>query len=195
MPVVAGIRKRFPEAWLSVDTYNSRVATETVQAGADIINDISAGAFDPLMLSAVAALSVPYIAMHIQGMPETMQDNPQYDNVVAEVKKHLTQKIRECAEAGIEDIIIDPGFGFGKTVAHNFALLSMLRCLTNLNKPILAGVSRKSMICKPLRVNPEHALNGTTALNMVALQNGANILRVHDVREAMEVITLYSHLH
>lgn len=194
IPVVVALRQHFPDAWLSIDTYNSKVARETVQAGADIVNDISAGAFDTEMLITVAALGVPYIAMHIQGTPETMQQNPSYDDVTSEVKNYLEQKIEDCVAAGITDIIIDPGFGFGKTVAHNFALLRELHSLQDLNRPILAGLSRKSMICKPLKVSPEHALNGTTALNMVALQNGADILRVHDVKEAMEVVRLFGYL-
>lgn len=194
IPVIKAICKRFPNVWLSVDTYNASVAIEAVNAGADIVNDVSAGGIDSNMLQAVAALKVPYIAMHMQGTPETMQLNPQYNNVLADVKRYLYRAVERCTAAGIEDIIVDPGFGFGKTVAHNFELLGMLGSFAFLNRPILAGLSRKSMVCKPLKVNPEHALNGTTALNMVALQNGANILRVHDVKEAMQTITLFQHL-
>ncbi|GAA4468794.1 dihydropteroate synthase [Nemorincola caseinilytica] len=194
IPAITAIRERFPDVWLSVDTYNAATARAAVQAGADIVNDISAGAFDADMLATVAAIHVPYIAMHIQGTPATMQQDPRYNDVVAEVHSYLRYKVDECMAAGIADVIVDPGFGFGKTVEHNFALLRELGTLRELNKPILAGLSRKSMICKPLRVNPEHALNGTTALNMVALLNGADILRVHDVKEAMEVIRLYGHL-
>ena len=194
IPPIEAIHKRFPDAWLSVDTYNARVANAAVHAGASIVNDVSAGAIDAAMLQTVAALDVPYIAMHMQGTPETMQASPQYTNVVADVKRYLRQAIDKCVAAGIKDVIIDPGFGFGKTVEHNFELLQMLRSFASLNRPILAGVSRKSMVCKPLKVNPENALNGTTALNMVALQNGANILRVHDVKEAIETITLFQYL-
>lgn len=194
IPIIEAIRKRFPDVWLSIDTYNSQVATETVQAGADIVNDVSAGAIDSNMLRVVASLKVPYIAMHMQGTPETMQLDPRYDNVVADVKRYLSQMVQKCTEAGIQNIIIDPGFGFGKTVEHNFELLNMLRTFTSFGTPILVGLSRKSMICKPLKVNPENALNGTTALHMVALQNGANILRVHDVKEAMETIRLFQYL-
>ncbi len=194
IPVIAALNREFPDVWLSVDTYNSTVAKEAVAAGASIVNDISGGAFDSNMLPVVAELKVPFIAMHIQGTPETMQQNPTYDNVVQEVKRHLLQIIARSTAAGISDIVIDPGFGFGKTVAHNFELLRMLGAFTTLDRPILAGVSRKSMICKPLKINPEHALNGTTALNMTALINGANILRVHDVKEAIEVVTLYNKL-
>ena len=189
MPVILAINKAFPDAWLSIDTYNAKVAKETV--GVDIVNDVSSGRFDKEMLQTVAALKVPYIAMHMQGTPQTMQLNPQYNDVVKEVYDYLQDICGHCETAGIADVIIDPGFGFGKTVEHNFALLRSLHTFENLGKPILAGLSRKSMICKPLKVNPEHALNGTTALNMIALQQGANILRVHDVKEAMEVIELY----
>ncbi len=194
IPVVDALRKRFPDAWLSVDTYNARVAKDAVAAGADIVNDISAGSFDSEMLSTVSELDVPYIAMHIQGTPETMQLDPQYHNALAEIRRHLSNTVARCHDAGIRNIIIDPGFGFGKTVEHNFELLGMLGTFRSIGRPILVGLSRKSMVCKPLKVNPEHALNGTTALNMVALMNGANILRVHDVKEAMQTITLYRHL-
>ena len=191
IPVITAIHKRFPELWLSVDTYNARVATVAVAAGAAIVNDVSSGRFDAGMLQAVAALQVPYIAMHMQGTPATMQVQPEYNDTVAEVYNYLQVVCDQCVAAGIAEVIVDPGFGFGKTVEHNFELLGGLRRFQELGRPVLAGLSRKSMICKPLKVNPEHALNGTTALNMVALQQGANILRVHDVREAMEVIKLY----
>jgi dihydropteroate synthase len=191
IPVITAIHKRFPELWLSVDTYNARVATDAVAAGVAIVNDVSSGRFDAGMLQAVAALQVPYIAMHMQGTPATMQVQPEYNDTVAEVYDYLQGVCDQCAAAGIAEVIVDPGFGFGKTVEHNFELLGGLRRFQELGRPVLAGLSRKSMICKPLKVNPEHALNGTTALNMVALQQGANILRVHDVREAMEVIKLY----
>jgi dihydropteroate synthase len=191
MPVINAIHREFPAAWLSIDTYNSKVAQEAVNAGASIINDVSSGRFDRDMISVVAGLKVPYIAMHMQGTPKTMQLAPQYDDVIKEVYYYLEDICSQCESAGITEIIIDPGFGFGKTVAHNFSLLRSLNEFKKLGKPILAGLSRKSMICKALKVNPEHALNGTTALNMVALQQGANILRVHDVKEAMEVIELY----
>lgn len=194
MPVIAAIHQYFPEAWLSIDTYNSKVARETVNAGVSIVNDVSSGAFDSEMLQTVAALQVPYIAMHMQGKPLTMHQDPQYADVVAEVKSYLQSTCQQCEAAGVKEVIIDPGFGFGKTVAHNFALLRSLDTFKSLGKPILAGVSRKSMICKVLKVNPSHALNGTTALNMVALQHGANILRVHDVQEAMEVVRLFHEL-
>ena len=162
-----------------------------MNAGAAIVNDVSAGGIDDAMISAVGKLKVPYIAMHMQGAPRTMQENPQYDEVVNDIFTYLKNKVQECAAAGIHDLILDPGFGFGKTVEHNFALLSNLHVFRALEKPILAGISRKSMICKPLKVNPDKALNGTTALHMVALQQGASILRVHDVKEAVEAVKLW----
>ena len=194
IPVIEAIHKNFPDAWLSVDTYNARTAKEAVNAGASIVNDVSSGSFDKDMLATVGQLDVPYIAMHMQGTPQTMQLSPEYDDVVKEVLAYLRNICNDCEAAGIKEVIIDPGFGFGKTVAHNFALLRSLSSFSVLGKPMLAGLSRKSMICKPLKVNPEHALNGTTALNMVALQQGANILRVHDVKEAIEVVKLYQEL-
>lgn len=190
MPVITELKKHFPDIWLSVDTYNAAVACEAVAAGADMINDVSGARFDNTMISTVAALGVPYIAMHMQGTPQTMQQNPNYTDVVAEVKDYLRLLADECAAAGIKDIIIDPGFGFGKTLEHNFQLLRNMHTFRILGRPILAGLSRKSMICKALHVNPDHALNGTTALHVLALQQGANILRVHDVKEAMQVIRL-----
>ncbi len=191
LPAFEAIHNRFPDAWLSVDTYNAVTAKEAVAAGASIINDVSAGRFDESMLRIVASLQVPYIAMHMQGTPETMQQNPEYGDAVTEVRNYLQDTCTQCSNAGIADVIIDPGFGFGKTVEHNFQLLNALHTFRILGKPVLAGISRKSMVCKPLHVNPEHALNGTTALHMAALQQGASILRVHDVKEAMQVIKLW----
>jgi dihydropteroate synthase len=190
VPVIAAIKERFPEAWLSVDTYHAAVASEAVAAGADIVNDVSGGELDDNMLQTVAVLKVPYIAMHMQGIPETMQENPTYTNVVVEVLQHLISVTRRFEEAGIKDVIVDPGFGFGKNLEHSYALLRELRLFQSLGRPVLAGLSRKSIVCKALKVNPEHALNGTTAVNMAALMAGADILRVHDVKEAMEVIRI-----
>jgi dihydropteroate synthase len=192
IPAIEAIVKQYPDVWLSVDTYNSKTAKEAIAAGASIINDVSSGGIDGQMMATVAALGVPYIAMHMQGTPQTMQKNPQYGNVVTEVRDYLRNISDTCYHAGIKDIIIDPGFGFGKTVEHNFELLRNLHTFRILGKPILAGISRKSMICRTLNVTPEDALNGTTALHMVTLQQGANILRVHDVKEAMEVIQLWA---
>lgn len=194
IPAIEGIMKYHPETWLSVDTYNSQTAIEAAKAGVSIINDISSGDMDSEMIAAVGKLNVPYIAMHMQGTPTNMQKDPHYTDIVFEVGDYLRKKCDECSAAGIKDIIIDPGFGFGKTVEHNFALLKHMASLRILGRPILAGISRKSMICRTLNVKPAEALNGTTALHMVALQQGANILRVHDVKEAMEVIQLWKAL-
>ncbi|MBN8672446.1 MAG: dihydropteroate synthase [Chitinophagales bacterium] len=190
IPAIEALHKRFPEVWLSVDTYHSTVATAAVNAGASIINDVSSGSIDGNMIATVAQLQVPYIAMHMQGTPATMQQNPQYNNVTLDILNYLRGIIDQCEVAGIKDIIIDPGFGFGKTLEHNYELLRNMHTLRILGKPVLAGISRKGMIWKALGTTPEEALNGTTALHMVALQQGANILRAHDVKEAMEVITL-----
>lgn len=194
IPAIEAIRKALPDVWISVDTYHAKVAAAAVAAGADIVNDVSAGNIDTNMLTTVAGLHVPYIAMHMQGTPETMQHNPQYSNVVAEMRRFFVATTDKCNRAGIEQIILDPGFGFGKTVRHNFALLNYLSSFGNLGYPILAGLSRKSMVCKPLGVNPDKALNGTTALNMAALLQGAHLLRVHDVKEAKETITLFKEM-
>lgn len=190
IPTIEALHRRFPDAWLSVDTYHSTVATTAVNAGASIINDVSSGSIDCNMIAAVAQLQVPYIAMHMQGTPATMQQNPQYSNVTLDILNYLRQMVDQCEAAGIKDIIIDPGFGFGKTLEHNYELLRNMHTLRILGKPLLAGISRKGMIWKALGTTPEEALNGTTALHMVALQQGANILRAHDVKEAMETITL-----
>ena len=188
---VTAIRKNFPLAILSVDTFYSPVAAAAVDAGADIINDISGGSLDPQMLQTVAALQVPYICMHMQGTPQTMQENPVYENVVQEVLDILSKKLIACRKAGIHDVILDPGFGFGKTIRHNFQLLKQLRVLGILDAPLLVGLSRKATIYKTLGTTAEQALNGTTVLNTMALQNGASILRVHDVKEAREAVQLF----
>lgn len=186
------IHKKFPDVIISIDTYYSKVAIEAVNAGASIVNDISAGNLDDLMLSTVASLNVPYIAMHMKGTPQTMQKDPTYENVTREVLDFFIAKKDECKNAGIHDVIIDPGFGFGKTIAHNFELLKNLSVFKMLDAPILLGLSRKATIYKTLGISAEEALNGTTVLNTIALKNGANILRVHDVKEAKEVVKLWS---
>jgi len=192
VPAIEAILKSFPDTILSVDTWRGSVANAAVHAGASIVNDISAGNLDPKMLETVAPLDVPYILMHMQGAPDSMQKSPQYEDVVTEVLDFFIQKIEGLRRLGIKDIVLDPGFGFGKTVAHNYTLLKNLHVFQNvLGLPVLAGISRKSMICKPLGIKPAEALNGTTALHMVALQQGACILRAHDVREAVEVIKLW----
>ncbi len=190
IPAIIAISQRFPEAIISADTVRAKVAKEAVVSGAGMINDISAGSIDPDLLTTVAQLGVPYILMHLKGKPENMQINPTYEDVVAEVMKFLIEKLGVLRSLGIKDIIIDPGFGFGKTVAQNYELLKHLQTFQLMGLPILAGVSRKSMICKVLKVNPDKALNGTTVLHTLALLNGASILRVHDVKEAVEVVEL-----
>jgi dihydropteroate synthase len=187
---IESLIKRFPDAIISVDTYHSVVAKEAVQAGASIINDISGGNLDPEMIPAVSGLDVPFICMHMKGTPGNMQEQASYENVTKEVLDYFTGKVDECKKAGIHDVIIDPGFGFAKTIAHNFQLLRDLPVFKMLDKPILAGISRKSTVYKTLKTTPGDALNGTTVLHTIALLNGATILRVHDVKEAVEAIEL-----
>lgn len=189
---IAAINSHFPDTFISVDTYYAEVAKEAVAAGASIINDISAGSIDNKMISTVATLQVPYVLMHMQGTPQTMQQQPFYENVTKEVLDFFVQKKNELQQAGIPDVIIDPGFGFGKTIAHNFELLRNLPVFKMLDAPLLLGISRKSTIYKTLDITAEQALNGTTVLNTIGLMNGAGILRVHDVKEAKEAITLFS---
>ena len=191
LPAIKSIKENYPSVFLSIDTYHATVASETVAAGIDMVNDISAGDMDANMLSTVASLRVPFIAMHMQGTPDTMQDKPTYDNIAKEVVDYFIQKTAACKAAGITDIIIDPGFGFGKTIVHNFQLLKQMEVFQLFHVPILAGLSRKSTIWKTLHVTPEEALNGTTVLNTIALTKGASILRVHDVKEAVEAVKLY----
>lgn len=193
-PALKAILDRYPDAIISIDTYRAEIAHECVEAGAAIINDISAGEMDRKMIPTVAKLGVPYVAMHMKGTPKTMQKNPTYKNVVAEVFTYLANKTKQLQKAGINDIILDPGFGFGKSVDDNYRLLNNLPLLSQTGCPLLVGISRKSMICKVLAVNPDKALNGTTALHMAALQQGASILRAHDVKEAVETIRLYETL-
>ena len=190
LPVVILLQQKYPSLVLSIDTYYAEVATAAVNAGADIVNDISGGDMDAAMLQTVAALQVPYICMHMRGTPETMQQKTNYDDVVKEVLDYFIEKIAACTAAGIKDVIIDPGFGFAKTIQHNFTLLKNLQAFQMLNKPILAGLSRKGTIYKTLGITVEEALNGTTVLNTLAFLNGAAIVRVHDVKEAKEIITL-----
>ena len=191
IPIIKAIHTQFPDVILSIDTYYSSVAREAVESGASIVNDISAGLMDNNMIKTVAALKVPYIIMHMQGTPETMQLNPSYGNITSEVLDFFIQKKEECRKAGIIDLIIDPGFGFGKTIKHNFQLLHELNIFKTLGLPVLAGLSRKSMIYKTLETTTAEALNGTTVLNTLALANGANIIRAHDVKEANETVKLF----
>lgn len=189
------IRKSFPESILSVDTFRSKVAAFAVENyNADIINDISGGDLDDNMFETIAKSGVTYILMHMQGTPQTMQLNPQYKQVTSDIILSLSEKTDRLAYMGVKDVIIDPGFGFGKTIDHNFELISQLHHFKIFKKPILAGISRKSFIYKTLNTTPEKALNGTTVLNTIALIKGADILRVHDVKEAMDCIKLVGKL-
>ncbi len=190
------ISRRFPDAILSIDTYHAAVAREAVAAGASLVNDISAGLLDPQMIPEVARLNVPYILMHMKGNPQTMQQQANYRDVTKEVLEHLMFRKAAAEDAGIRDIIIDPGFGFGKTAAHNFRMLKELKHFSLLNAPLLLGISRKSFIWKTLDVTPdsEAALQGTTALHMAGLINGAQLLRVHDVAEAVAAVRLYEEM-
>ena len=190
IPAIEAITKNFPKALISVDTFYASVLKAAVEAGANIANDVSAGSIDDELLPMVASLKVPYVLMHMKGHPQTMQMNPIYDNVVTEVFDALNIKKQELKQSGINDIIIDPGFGFGKTIQHNFQLLKGLSFFKEMEAPLLVGVSRKSTVYKTLQVTPEEALNGTTVLHTIALLNGASILRVHDVKEAWEAIRL-----
>jgi len=187
------INKKNPDAIISVDTFRARIAKIVVKNyNVSIINDISAGQFDPDMFCTMGHLNVPYIIMHTKGNPQNMQNNPQYSNVIKEIALYFSDKILKASIFGINDLIIDPGFGFGKTIEHNYTILNELDKFKMFERPILVGMSRKSMIYHPLNITPEEALPGTIALNAIALQKGANILRVHDVREAVQNIQINS---
>lgn len=191
-PAIQYIIKYFPEAKISIDTFRSEVAKVAVCEGASMINDISGGELDKNMFSVVSNLKVPYVCMHIKGTPQNMQQNTHYDAILKEIYSYFSHKIKALTELGVNDIIIDLGFGFAKNSEQNFAILKNLLYFDNLDKVMLVGISRKSMIYNTLGVLPHESLNGTTALHMVALQNGASILRVHDVKEAVETIKLYN---
>ena len=191
LPAIEMLTGLFPEILISIDTYHSKVAKETIEAGAAIINDISAGEMDKNMLETAGSLGVPYIAMHMKGVPETMHEDTNYEDVTKQILDFFINKIADCKRAGIKDLIIDPGFGFGKNINQNLLLLKNISVFKMLEKPILAGLSRKSTIYKTLHISPEESLNGTTVLHTLALQNGASILRVHDVKEAKETVTLW----
>ncbi len=190
IPVVSAIHGAFPKAFISIDSFHHRVAAAAVHAGACMVNDVSAGELDPLMIQTVATLDVPYIMMHMKGEPGNMQELAVYEDLVREVMDYFTAKIVICRKAGIKDIIIDPGFGFAKTIEQNFRLLKNLNLFRIFDLPLLAGLSRKSTIYKTLGTDAGHALNGTTVLNTIALLHGASILRVHDVKEAVEAVKL-----
>lgn len=192
-PVLAAIRKNWPDVLISLDTFRGRIAEKAVgEYGVDIINDISAGTLDDAMFDTIGKLNVPYILMHIQGTPENMQKNPHYNDVTGEVILFLAKKVDRLRELGVSDVIIDPGFGFGKTLDHNYQLLSDLEQFKMFETPLLVGVSRKSMIYRLVGGSSETALNGTSVLNTLALLKGGNILRVHDVKEAVECVKLVS---
>lgn len=194
LPAIELILNEFPEAMLSIDTFRAEVAEKGIHAGATMINDISAGKLDEKMLSVIVKYQVPYIMMHMKGTPQTMKELNQYEDLTADILFYFSERIKAAREIGINDIIIDPGFGFAKNIDQNFELLSKLEIFKNLDSPILAGISRKSMIWKKLNISANEALNGTTVLNTTALLKGANILRVHDVKEAVECIKLTQEL-
>lgn len=187
------LRAHFPHVFISVDTYRAEVADFAIHLGADIINDISGGNMDQDMLPLIAKNQVVYVLMHMQGTPQTMQHNPHYTNVVEEVKTFFTEKILVCERLGIDKLILDPGFGFGKTLEHNYALLKHIDAITSLGYPVLAGISRKAMVNKVLHTSPVTALTGTTVLNTLALHNGAKIVRVHDVKEAKQAVDIIAY--
>lgn len=192
--VIKSVRKQFPEVLISADTFRASIASKAIDAGANIINDISGGTMDDNMFSTIAKLKVPYVLMHIQGTPKTMQEKPQYENVTEDVFAFFTGKLAELKNMGVSKVILDPGFGFGKTLEHNYQLLDNLEKFNSIGFPLLVGFSRKSMINKLLKVKSEEALNGTTVLNTIALEKGAKILRVHDVKEAKEAARIVEYL-
>lgn len=192
LPAVEAIRKNFPELPISVDTFRSWVAVRVIdEVGPIIVNDISGGSLDVKMFETVGKLGVPYILSHLQGTPQTMQDDPQYEDVIKDIASYFSEKVKKLTKAGVNDIILDPGFGFGKTLDHNYELLNRLDAFKVFQLPVMVGLSRKSMIWKALDVNPEMALNGTTVANTMALMGGADILRVHDVKEAVEAVKIF----
>jgi len=190
IPAIKSILREFPDAFLSIDTFRAGVAKQAIEVGALMINDISGGELDNNMFDIVASAKVPYVMMHMKGTPQNMKNNTYYNNLFSELVDYFQKKLYKLLTLGVADVIIDPGFGFSKSLEQNFALLKNLQLFQILEHPILVGLSRKSMIYKTLELTPTEALNGTTALNMIALQNGASILRVHDVKEAVEAIKL-----
>ncbi len=194
VPAIKSILRAWPDALISVDTFRADVARQAVGAGACMVNDVAGGTLDPDMFGTVAKLGVPYVLMHLRGTPQTMQSLAKYGNVVTEVIDELGQQLAKLRALGHKDVILDPGFGFAKTPVHNFTLLSQLEAFRLFDEPLLVGVSRKSTIWRTLGITADEALNGTTVLNTVALLKGASILRVHDVREAVEAVTLVGHV-
>ena len=193
-PIMEAVLKQFPDVKLSIDTCHSLVVEELAKLGSFIVNDISGGQWDPHLFDTVAKAGLPYVLMHILGTPKTMQNSPSYEDVAMDVLTYLASKLHVLRQKGISDVIIDPGFGFGKTISHNYKLLAKLEVFKILDCPVMVGLSRKSMIYKTLGIKPDAALNGTTALHMTSLMNGAKILRVHDVQEAKETRTLWKQL-
>jgi dihydropteroate synthase len=192
LPAVQAIRKNFSEIPISIDTFRSWVAVRVIdEIGPIIVNDISGGGLDSKMFETIGKLKVPYILSHIQGTPQSMQEDPQYDDIIKDISNYLSEKVKKLTKLGVVDVIIDPGFGFGKNVEHNYELLNRLDSFKVFQLPVMAGVSRKSMIWKALETTPENALNGTTVANTLALLGGADILRVHDVKEALEAIKIF----
>ncbi|EJL65176.1 dihydropteroate synthase [Flavobacterium sp. CF136] len=194
VPVIELILKHFPKTLLSIDTFRAEVAKISIENGAAIINDISAGELDEKMFAVIAQYNVPYIMMHMRGNPQTMLSLTHYDDIIKEILLYFSEKVKKARSLGINDLILDPGFGFAKTTDQNYEVLQKMELFNLLELPLLAGVSRKSMIYKTLNNTPQEALNGTTVLNTIALTKGAKILRVHDVKEAMECVTLFSKL-
>ena len=195
LPAVQTIRNSFPDIPISIDTFRSWVAVRVIdEIGPVIVNDISGGSLDSKMFETIGKMRVPYILSHIQGTPKEMQENPQYDDIIKDISTYLSERVKRLTKFGVLDIIIDPGFGFGKTVDHNYDLLNRLDSFKVFQLPMLVGVSRKSMIWKALGSSPEEALNGTTVVNTLALMGGADILRVHDVKEAVETVTIFSEI-
>lgn len=192
VPATELILKHFPEALLSIDTFRAEVAKASIESGAAIINDIAAGELDNKMFDVIAKYNVPYIMMHMRGNPQTMQSMTQYDDIVKEILFYFSEKVQQARALGINDLILDPGFGFAKTTDQNYEVMQKMELFNILELPVLAGISRKSMIYKTLGISAQEALNGTTFLNTIALSKGAKILRVHDVKEAMECVTLYN---
>ena len=192
VPIVDVLVQQFPDILISIDTFRSEVAEACVQKGSALINDISAGKLDDTMLDVIAKYNVPYVMMHMRGTPQTMSTLTQYDDVVREVLMYFSERIAAARSLGINDLIIDPGFGFAKTLEQNYEVLQKMELFQQLNVPVLAGISRKSMIYKVLNCTAQESLNGTTALNAIALSKGASIVRVHDVKEAVECITLFN---
>ncbi|HNX56536.1 MAG TPA: dihydropteroate synthase [Prolixibacteraceae bacterium] len=192
LPAVKAVKKNFPDAFISIDTYRSWVALKVIEdCGPCIVNDVSGGNFDTHMFDTIASLGVPYILMHMQGTPLKMQDAPDYEDIIRDISLFFTDRVKRLTKAGVKDVIIDPGFGFGKNLEHNYELLNRLDSFKVFQLPLLVGVSRKSMIFKLLNTNPDEALNGTSVINTLALMGGADILRVHDVKEAVEAIRIF----